>query len=85
MEKPKSITQLNKEQLEDMCLNMLHVNKVKHDEWDKTTTELLKERLKWEKLKERITKHLEGELVPLQKNVMYWLLKQMEDLEKEVK
>lgn len=29
MEKPKSITQLSKEQLEDMCLNLMHVDKVK--------------------------------------------------------
>ena len=37
----------------------------------------------WNELKERITKHLEGELVPLQKNVMGWFLKQMQELEKE--
>lgn len=29
MEKPKSITQLSKEQLEDMCLNLMHTDKVK--------------------------------------------------------
>lgn len=29
MEKPKSITQLSKEQLEGMCLNLMHVDKVK--------------------------------------------------------
>lgn len=29
MDKPKSITQLSKEQLEDMCLNLMHVDKVK--------------------------------------------------------
>lgn len=29
MNKPKSITQLSKEQLEDMCLNLMHVDKVK--------------------------------------------------------
>lgn len=29
MEKPKSITQLSKEQLEDMCLNLMHADKVK--------------------------------------------------------
>lgn len=29
MDKPKSITQLSKEQLEDMCLNLMHVDKLK--------------------------------------------------------
>lgn len=29
MDKPKSITQLSKEQLEDMCLNLMRVDKVK--------------------------------------------------------
>ena len=29
MEKPKSITQLSKEQLEDMCLNLMHVDNEK--------------------------------------------------------
>lgn len=29
MNKPKSITQLSKEQLEDLCLNLMHTDKVK--------------------------------------------------------
>lgn len=29
MEKPKSITQLSKEQLEELCLNLMHVDKEK--------------------------------------------------------
>ena len=29
MNKPKSITQLSKEQLEDMCLNLMHVDNEK--------------------------------------------------------
>ena len=29
MEKPESITQLSKEQLEELCLNLMHVDKEK--------------------------------------------------------
>lgn len=57
MDKPKSITQLSKEQLEDMCLNLMHVDKVKTEMINQLETELAKYKLRetaLNKLNERI-------------------------------